>query len=113
MYWLIVRSIFSSVIGSTFYQWFAKTKVGVWFQAKVDHFLEYLATKYNIEIAKKEEKWLTQYPRLAERILLLEANMHPPVSPGGATELKAEISLLKAELEELKQQWKKTQTKTN
>lgn len=101
MYWLIVRSIFSSVIGSTFYQWFAKTKVGVWFQAKVDSFLEYIADKYDIEIAKREEKWLSQFPRLAERIIALEKNSHPPVSPGGATELKAEIELLANKIKEL------------
>lgn len=109
MYWLIIRSIFSSVIGSTFYQWFSKTKVGVWFQAKVDSFLEYIADKYDIEIAKREEKWLTQFPRLAERIIALEAYSHPPVSPGGATELKAEIDLLKIQIEELQKQCQKLQ----
>ena len=68
MWWLILKAIVSSVVGSTFYQWFKKTKVGVWFQDKVDDFMEYIAEKYDIEIAKREEKWLSQYPNLAKRI---------------------------------------------
>lgn len=75
MYWFIVKSIVSSVLGSSFYQWFQKTKVGVWFQDKIDDFMEYLADKYDIEIAKREEKWLSQYPKLAERIIALESQI--------------------------------------
>lgn len=77
MYWLALKAIFSSVIGSTFYQWFKNTKVGVWFQDKVDDFMEYLAGKYDIEIAKREEKWLSQYPNLKARIEKLEDCCHP------------------------------------
>mgnify|MGYP003301979048 FL=1 len=76
MWWLILKAIVSSVVGSTFYQWFKKTKVGVWFQDKVDDFMEYIAEKYDIEIAKREEKWLSQYPNLAKRIELLEDKAH-------------------------------------
>ena len=78
MYWLALKAIFSSIIGSTFYQWFKNTKVGVWFQDKVDDFMEYLAEKYDIEMAKREEKWLSQYPNLAERLKKLEKDSHPP-----------------------------------
>ena len=72
MWWLILKAIVSSVVGSTFYQWFKNTKVGVWFQDKVDDFMEYLAEKYDIEMAKREEKWLSQYPNLAKRLEKLE-----------------------------------------
>jgi len=37
--WLVVltlKSILGSIIGSSFYAWFKNTKVGVWFQVKVD-----------------------------------------------------------------------------
>jgi len=78
MYWLILKAIVSSVVGSTFYQWFKNTKVGVWFQDKVDDFMEYLAEKYDIEMAKREEKWLSQYPNLAKRLEKLEKDSHPP-----------------------------------
>lgn len=75
MPWLVVltlKSILGSIIGSSFYAWFKNTKVGVWFQVKVDNAMSYLAEKYDIKIAEREEKWLQQYPRLAQRIVDLE-----------------------------------------
>lgn len=78
--------------------------MGVWFQDKLDDFLEYLADKYNIEIAKREDKWLSQYPRLAERILDLEKDSHPPIGLcefDGFKELQNDIQLLKKRIEEI------------
>lgn len=75
MYWLFIlalKSILSSVIGSSFYQWFKNTKAGVWFQVKLDNTMEWVAERYDIEIATKEDKWLSQYPNLAKRIEDLE-----------------------------------------
>ena len=76
--------------------------MGMWFQKKLDAFMEYLAVKYDIQIAKKEAKWRSDYPLLAERIDKLEAWSHPPVAPGGATELVKEIETLKKEIDLLK-----------
>lgn len=73
MYWFVLKSILGSVIGSSFYNWFKNTKVGVWFQSHVDRFMAYLADKYDITVAKREEAWLEQYPALAKRIIDLEA----------------------------------------
>jgi hypothetical protein len=75
MNWLIIlalKSILSSIIGSSFYQWFQKTKMGIWFQQKVDNFMQYLAVKYNIEVAKKDAKFRKQYPLIAEKLDKLE-----------------------------------------
>ena len=75
MNWLIIltlKSILSSIIGSRFYQWFKNTKMGVWFQVKMDNLMEWVAKRYDIEIASREEKWLAQYPLLAKRIVTLE-----------------------------------------
>ena len=68
--------------------------------------MEYLAVKYDINIAKKEAKWASQYPGLANRIEKLEEWSHPPVAPGGATELKDEIAELRKEIEALKKKRK-------
>ena len=38
--------------------------------------MEFLANRYNIVIAKKEAKWRTDYPMLAERIDKLEAKVY-------------------------------------
>lgn len=75
MHWLVLltlRSILSSIIGSSFYTWFKNTKVGVWFQTKIDNTMTWIAEKYDIQLATREDKWLKQYPHLAERIEKLE-----------------------------------------
>ena len=75
MHWLFVltlKSILSSIIGSSFYQWFKNTKVGVWVQRHLDNLMAWVAKRYDIEILSREDKWLQQYPRLADRINQLE-----------------------------------------
>lgn len=80
MHWLLlltVKSILSSVIGSSFYQWFQGTTMGIWFQKQVDRFMQYFAEKYDLELAKKDAKFRKQYPLAAERLDKLEKNSHP------------------------------------
>tara|TARA_Y100000385_G_scaffold187504_1_gene193832 strand:- start:1362 stop:1625 length:264 start_codon:yes stop_codon:yes gene_type:complete len=75
MHWLFIvalKSILSSIIGSSFYAWFKNTKAGVWFQSRVDRTMEWVANRYDLEIVTKEQKWLSQYPNLATRIQDLE-----------------------------------------
>ena len=75
MYWLTIltlKAILSSIIGSSFYQWFQGTTGGIWFQKQVDRFMQYFAEKYDIELAKKDAKFRKQYPLIAERIDSLE-----------------------------------------
>jgi len=62
----------SSIIGSSFYQWWQGTKMGIWFQKHLDAFMQFLADKYNIEIAKKDKKFRAQFPLIADRIDALE-----------------------------------------
>lgn len=108
MYWFLVKAIVSGIISSSFGEWFLRTRVGTWFQIKLDHFLNYVSYKYDIHITKTDAKWRRDYPLLAERIDSLEAEVielrkdsHPPVAPGGATELKDEIEALKKRLRKL------------
>jgi hypothetical protein len=77
MYWFILKSILGSIIGSSFYNWFKNTRVGVWLQAHINRFMEYVAVKYDIKIAEREEAWLKEYPNLAERIRALEEASAP------------------------------------
>jgi hypothetical protein len=75
MHWLFIltlKAILSTIIGSGFYAWFKNTKMGVWFQKHLNNCMEWIAKRYDIEIATREEKWLAQYPKLAERIESLE-----------------------------------------
>ena len=78
MYFLLIltlKSILSSIIGSSFYRWIQSTKMGIWFQIKLDNFMAYLSDKYDIEIAKKEAKWRRDYPLLSERMDKIESRI--------------------------------------
>ena len=75
MYFLFIltlKSIFSSVIGSQFYKWYQTTKMGIYFQARMDQFMEYLSEKYDIELIKKQSKFEADYPLMMKRIEALE-----------------------------------------
>ena len=75
MYFLFIltlKSIFSSVIGSQFYKWYQTTKMGIYFQARMDQFMEYLSEKYDIELIKKQSRFEADYPLMMKRIEALE-----------------------------------------
>ena len=72
MYWFLIKSMVATILGSQFYEWYAGTKIGIYFQNRIDQFLEYIAQKYDIEIAKKQSKFEKDYPLMMERIEALE-----------------------------------------
>ena len=76
MYGFILRSIMSAIIGSSFYAWFQGTKMGIWFQKHLDAFMQFLAVKFDIEVAKKDKKFKKQYPLIAERLNKLEKEVY-------------------------------------
>ena len=77
MYWFLIRSIISAVLGSQFYKWYASTKIGIYFQNRIDQFMEYVSNKYHIELIKKQSKFEQDYPLMMERIEKLEKWAHP------------------------------------
>jgi len=93
MYGFILKSIMSAVLGSSFYAWWQGTKMGIWFQKHVDSFMQFLAVKFDIEIAKKDKKFRKQYPLIADRLDVLEAISHPwdPDAKGELTRLEERI----------------------
>jgi hypothetical protein len=101
MYWFVLKAMMSSIIGSSFYQWWQGTRMGIWFQKHVDAFMQHIATKYDIDVAKKDAKFQKQFPLIAERLKLLENDSHPPVAPKGATELIDRINAISARLDEV------------
>jgi hypothetical protein len=34
--WMLLRTILFSIIGNSFYKWFSKTKMGIWFDKKME-----------------------------------------------------------------------------
>ena len=67
----------SAVLGSQFYKWDASTKIGIYFQNRIDQFMEYISQKYDIEIIKKQSKFEQDYPLMMKRIEKLEKWSHP------------------------------------
>ena len=72
MYWFLVKSILSAVLGSQFYKWYASTKIGIYFQNRIDQFMEYISKKYNISLMKKQSNFERDYPLVMKRIETLE-----------------------------------------
>ena len=66
----------SAIIGSSFYTWFQGTKMGIWFQKHLESFMQFLAVKFDIEVAKKDKKFKKQYPLIAERLDKLEKEVY-------------------------------------
>ena len=76
MYLFLLKSILGSIVGSSFYSWWQNTKLGIWFQMKLNDTLD----KLDWEVLQKEEKWKKAYPnlplrmeRLEDRVEILEA----------------------------------------
>ena len=67
----------TATVGTAFAKWFITTRAGRWFQIKFDTFMEYLAQKYDIEVAKKQSKFEQDYPLMKQRIEKLEKWSHP------------------------------------
>ena len=77
MYWFLLRSIMSAVLGRQFYKWYATTNIGIYFQNRIDQFMEYISQKYDIELIKKQSKFEQDYPLMMKRIEKLEEWAHP------------------------------------
>ena len=72
MYWFLIKSSVATVLSSQVYEWYAITKVGIYFQNRIDQFLEYIAKKYDITLMKKQSKFERDYPLMMKRIEALE-----------------------------------------
>ena len=68
MYLFLLKSILGSIVGSSFYSWWQNTKLGIWFQMKLNDTLD----KLDWEVLQKEEKWKKAYHNLALRMERLE-----------------------------------------
>ena len=46
LFWFVLKSILSSLIGQSFYKWFKTTKYGVWWDAKISALLDKITHKH-------------------------------------------------------------------
>jgi hypothetical protein len=75
MWFLILSSIASSIIGSAADSWFADTKMGKWFYRKVDDVASWAARKLGLKVLADETNWKTKYPNVSLKIDKLEARI--------------------------------------
>lgn len=104
MFWLLVKTALTGVFGSAFGKWFLTTRMGRWFQTKLDRFMGYLANKYDIHLAKKEAKWRTDFPHLANKIDNMESS---------ADKYKNKTDELISQLKKFQNEIKLTREQTN
>ena len=75
MWFFLISSIASSILGSAANSWFADTKAGMWFYKKVDDVSTWASKKLGLKILQDENNWKTKYPNVAEKIETLEARI--------------------------------------
>ena len=75
MWFFLISSIASSIIGSAADSWFADTKMGVWFYAKIDNVSTWASKKLGLKVLQDEINWKTKYPNVSIKIDNLEARV--------------------------------------
>ncbi len=55
LFWALLRSIIFSCIGNSFYKWFQKTRIGIWFDTKLDRMLSKIVRKHDVALYKKSK----------------------------------------------------------
>ena len=75
MWFFLISSIASSILGNAVDSWFSNTKAGVWFYKKVDDVSTWASKKLGLKVMQDEEDWKKKYPNVALRIEKLEARL--------------------------------------
>ena len=75
MWFFLISSIASSIIGSAADSWFADTKLGRWFYKKVDDVASWASKKLGLKVLQNEDNWRKKYPNVAKNIDDLEARI--------------------------------------
>ena len=75
MWFFLISSIASSIIGSAADSWFADTKIGVWFYTKIDNVSTWASKKLGLKVLQDEQNWRTKYPNVSLKIDKLEARL--------------------------------------
>ena len=75
MWFFLISSIASSIIGSAADSWFAETKMGKWFYRKVDDVASWASRKLGLKVLANETNWKTKHPNVSLKIDSLEARI--------------------------------------
>ena len=75
MWFWLISSIASSILGSAANSWFADTKLGMWFYKKIDNVSTWASKKLGLKVLQDEDNWKKKYPNVAKHIDDLEARI--------------------------------------
>ena len=75
MWFWLISSIASSILGSAANSWFADTKLGRWFYKKVDDVSTWASKKLGLKVLQDEDNWKKKYPNVSKHIEELEARI--------------------------------------
>ena len=75
MWFWLISSVASSILGSAANSWFADTKLGRWFYKKVDDVSTWASKKLGLKVLQDEDNWKKKYPNVSKHIDELEARI--------------------------------------
>ena len=75
MWFWLISSVASSILGSAANSWFADTKLGMWFYKKIDDVSTWASKKLGLKVLQDEDNWKKKYPNVAKHIDDLEARI--------------------------------------
>ena len=75
MWFFLISSIASSIIGSAADSWFADTKLGMWVYKKVDDVASWASKKLGLKVLQDENNWKKKYPNVSKKLDDLEARI--------------------------------------
>ena len=73
LWFFILKASASAILGQSTNAWFKKTKVGVWFYAKVDLIIDFLVKRWGLTFLEQpEDSWKYKYPMIRRKISEIE-----------------------------------------
>lgn len=99
----IYTAIAGSIFGALFIAYMRDTRIALWVYGKWDGLIDYCRDRWGWTWLNQDlGAWRKVNPDLAAKIYEIEARIekleevaHPPIAPGGATEILEELSRLK------------------
>ncbi len=75
MWYFLIKAIASGIIGNAVNNWFADTKIGVWFYKRIDDVASWASRKLGLKVLQDEKNWKVKYPNVSKKIDELEARL--------------------------------------
>jgi len=76
MWFFLISSIASSILGNAANSWFVDTKMGKWFYCKVDNVASWASKKLGLKVLTDEIAWRKRYPNVSKKLDALEIRIN-------------------------------------